>query len=498
MTGGEATAVPTPLWTAGELRAAVDGRFTLPFAATGVSIDTRTLRPGDLFVALRGENGDGHDHIGAAFAAGAAGAMVHRDVLDGHGGRPLLQVPDTLAGLHALGAAGRGRFAGRVIAVTGSVGKTTTKEMLRRALAPFGAVHAAEASYNNHWGVPLTLARLPADAAFCVAEIGMNQAGEILPLARLTAPHLAVITHLAAAHIGHLGSMEAIADEKASILGGLTPGGTAVLPAETKLLPRLLAAAADAADVDVRLFGSADAAGPEATGREKDAVLVSASGDARTCAVRARLRGRDVAFALAAPGRHMAMNAVATLACVDALGGPDVGRAAAALDGFAAVAGRGAQRELPGGIRLLDESYNASGASVRAALAVLGLTPARRRVAVLGDMLELGEHGPAEHASLAPDVAASADLLFACGPLTRGLFDAAPAAMRAAHEPDSAALAPVVAKAVRPGDAVLVKGSLGSRMRLIVQALEARAAALASEDARAAMPAETAAAAVPA
>ncbi len=441
----------TALWTADALRAGTGGVFRRPFDASGVSIDSRTGRPGDLFVALQGET-DGHAFVADALARGAAGAMVHRT--DGlPDDAPLLVVGDTLAGLHALGRAGRTRFGGKVVAVTGSVGKTTTKEMLRTALSAFGPTHAAEASYNNHWGVPLTLARLPPGAAFCVAEIGMNHAGEIAPLARLAAPHVAVVTAVASAHIGHLGSLEAIADEKASVLGGLEPDGLAVLPGDSPFLARM----AEAAPGRVITFGQAEGA---------DARLL------RTSPMRARICGADVEFPLGAPGVHMALNAVAALAACGALG-LNVSLAAAALSSFVPRAGRGLQRPIRGGdILLLDESYNASSASVRAALSVLAALPGRRRVAVLGDMLELGAFGPAEHAGLAQEVTASADLLYACGPLMRHLYDGVPDRHRGAHAPDSAALAPLVAAAVRPGDAVLVKGSLGSRMRLVVAALE--------------------------
>src|SRR5277367_300521 len=227
----------TALWSAEDLREATGGALNMPFDATGVSIDTRTLVPGDLFVALRGDTGDGHDHIHEALARGAAGVMVHRSVDVGSGA--VLLVEDTLAALARLGGYARARFTGRLVAVTGSVGKTTTKEMLRRILAAFGPTHAAVASYNNHWGVPLTLARLPPDARFCVAEIGMNHAGEIAPLARLARPHVALITTVEKAHVGHLGSIAAIAEEKAAILRGLEPDGVAVLPLDNTLFPTL-------------------------------------------------------------------------------------------------------------------------------------------------------------------------------------------------------------------------------------------------------------------
>ena len=453
------------LWNPDDLVEATGGAMLTPFAASGVSIDTRTLRPGDLFVALGGETRNGHAFVADALVGGAGGALVAWGPEGVAAESPLLVVDDTLAALHRLGGYARTRFGGGVVAVTGSVGKTTTKEMLRSILAAFGDTHAAEASYNNHWGVPLTLARLPAGADFGVIEIGMNHAGEIAPLARLARPHVAVVTAVEKAHVGHLGSIEAIADEKASILVGLEPGGTAVLPGDLPLLGRLRAHAGAAR---VLTFGTAGRA---------DGRLLEAVTDADGSDVTAAILGRELRFRLAAPGRHMALNAVAALLAAAALG-VDAARAAAALTGFTPVAGRGARRmvRVPGGqALLLDESYNASGAAVSAALAVLALQPATRRIAVLGDMLELGEAGPGEHAGLAADVAQSADLLFTCGPLMRHLQEAVPPAQRGGHAPDSAALAKIVAASLRPGDAVLVKGSLGSRMKRVVQAIDALA-----------------------
>ncbi len=451
------------LWSAHDLAAATGGIVSIPFAARGVSIDSRTQTQGDLFVALRGENGDGHAHVADAFARGAAGAMIHAEVAGGGpGAGPVLRVADTLAGLTALGRFGRARFGGRLVAVTGSVGKTTVKEMLRTILAAEAPTHAASASHNNHWGVPLTLARLPPGARFCVAEIGMNHAGEIEPLARLARPHVALITAIAAAHIGHLGSLEAIADEKAAILRGLEPGGVAVLPGDSVHIARLRRAAGDSG---VLTFGE--------TG---DARLIAAEGDASGSDVLAEAFGAHLAFRLPAPGRHMAVNAVAAIAAASALGVAPA-RAAAALAGFAPLAGRGARRPLlRGAATLLDESYNASAPSVAAALEVLTLIPARRRIAVLGDMRELGCHAETEHLSLAGPVERTIDLLYACGAQMRRLFDAIPEGRRGEHAADSATLAPLVVAAVRPGDAVLVKGSLASRMNLVVRALEHGAA----------------------
>lgn len=451
----------TPLWTAAELRAATGGVCPDSLAVHGVFIDTRSLAPGDLFVALRAAR-DGHDFVPEAFAKGAA-AMVERDIPGG----PTLRVADTLAGLTALGAAGRARSRARVVAVTGSVGKTTTKEMLRRAMQALGETHASAASHNNHWGVPLTLARMPRATEWAAVEIGMNHRGEIAPLSRLAAPHVAIVTAIGTAHIGNLGSQEAIAEEKADITAGLSPGaGVAILPRESPFFARM-ARIAEARGARVMGFGE----DPQAEAR-----LVSYQGEATGGVAELDLLGRHLRLRLAQPGRHMAMNALAALAAIQAAGG-DAGLAAAALEGFGAGAGRGQMRPIPtpdgGRALLLDESYNASDSAVRAALAVLAAQPARRRIAVLGDMLELGEFGPALHAGLAPD-AARADLVFACGPLMGHLFAALPPERRGAHVPDAASLAPLVSAALRDGDAVLVKGSLGMRMAEIVRALTER------------------------
>lgn len=450
----------TVLWTADALAEATGGAVSGTLDVTGLSIDTRTLQPGDLFIALVGEGRDGHAFVPDALKAGAAGAMVHDHAVRSGS---ILRVDDTLAGLTRLGGYARYRFGGKLVAVTGSVGKTTTKEMLRAALSAFGPTHAAVASYNNHWGLPLTLARTPADAAFCVAEIGMNHAGEVAPLSRLARPHVAIVTTVAAAHIGYLGSIEAIADEKASIVQGLEPDGIAILPADSPLLPRLRAAASGAF---VMTFG-ADAAA--------DVRLVHSEADADGSLIHVDILGHTASLRLNAPGHHMAMNALAALAAVAALG-LDPAQAIAALEEFVPLAGRGLRREVAigqGSVLLLDESYNGNGASMRAALDVLRLQPARRRIAVLGDMLELGDAGPAEHAGLADAVAASVDCLFTCGPLMRNLFDAVPDGIRSFHAVNSAALAPVVAKALRGGDTILVKGSLGSGMKRIIDAIQA-------------------------
>ncbi len=426
--------------------------MTVPFHADGVSIDTRTLQPGDLFVALQTENGDGHLHVSDALAKGAAGAMVHRPH-DLPEDAKLLVVGDTLAGLTTLGAFGRERFTGSVVAITGSVGKTTTKEMLRLMLATSGRTQASVASYNNHWGVPLTLARLPADDDYAVIEIGMNHPGEVAPLSLLAGPDLAIVTSVEAAHIGHMGSLEAIADEKASVAQGVLQGGCVVLPGDSPWAHRL---AAGASGRRVVWFSAAD-------------ISMLAEDDEGSSFV-----FDGVKIRLGAAGRHMVMNACAALTASREIGA-DVKLGAAALEAFRPVGGRGARRGIMGGqATLLDESYNASGASIRAALGVLKLIPAERRVAVLGDMLELGEFARKEHENLAGPVADSVDALYTCGSSMKFLYDATDESRRGAHAADSAALARIVSSDLRPGDAVLVKGSLGSRMRLVVDAIEAR------------------------
>lgn len=448
----------TPLWIAAALRAATGG--TGGADAAGVSIDSRGLAPGDLFVALRDAR-DGHDFVPDALARGAAGAMVDRDLP----AAPLLRVADTLAGLAALGAAGRARFAGRVAAVTGSVGKTGTKDMLRRMLGALGATHAAEASYNNHWGVPLTLARLPSDARFAVVEIGMNNPGEIAPLAALARPHVAAITRIGAAHVGRLGSLDAIAAEKGAILGGLEPGGIAVLPRDSPYFDRFVVMAGGAR---VLGFGRDPAA---------EVRLLDAATDADGTRATVAISGTRVEVVMSAVGLHHAENACCALAVVAALGG-DASVAARALAGHAPGAGRGGSRSIAvrgGTATLIDESYNAAPPAMEAALAALALRPGGRRIAVLGEMRELGDHAAALHAGLAP-AAAAADLVFCCGADMAHLHAALPPDRRGALAADSAALAPIVRDALRPGDVVLVKGALGSRMALVVQALTEGAA----------------------
>ncbi|MGH7101889.1 MAG: UDP-N-acetylmuramoyl-tripeptide--D-alanyl-D-alanine ligase [Acetobacteraceae bacterium] len=460
------------LWSPETLAIAAGGRLpggtaTRPFGANGVSIDSRTLRPGDLFVALEGDHRDGHAFVADALSRGAAGAMVSRVPPGLSPDAPLVMVADTLAALRRLGEFARARSRARVVAVTGSVGKTTTKEMLRlilEAAAP-GQVHAARASYNNQWGVALTLAELPEDAAYAVLEMGMNHPGEIAPLATLARPHVAVITAIEKVHIGFLGSLEAIADEKASLLSALQEGGTAILPRDTPFLSRL--AARVPSGRRLLTFGTAPLS---------EIRLIEAEPECGATSILAAVLGRTVRFRLGAVGRHLVLDSLAALGAAAALGlGPE---AADALTDFKALPGRGARRALPlpgGEALLLDESYNASQASVRAALSVLAREPGRR-IAVLGDMLELGDMAAEEHLGLAADLAPSADLVFACGPMMSLLFETLPPGLRGGLAADAERLAPIVAAAIAPGDAILVKGSLGSRMQRVVEALQAHRA----------------------
>ncbi|GAA0599901.1 UDP-N-acetylmuramoyl-tripeptide--D-alanyl-D-alanine ligase [Craurococcus roseus] len=448
-----------PLWTADELRAATGGSLARDAVVSGVSIASRSVQPGDLFVALRDAR-DGHAFVADALARGAACALVDRDPPSVPADAPLLRVADTLRGLTALGAAGRARFGGRVVAVTGSVGKTGTKEMLRLLLGALGETHAAVASYNNHWGVPLTLARCPRGAAYAVVEIGMNNPGEIAPLSRLARPHVAVVTAIGAAHIGHLGGLDAIAAEKATISEGLEPGGVTVLPADTPYMDVLRRAAGAAR---VLTFGEGG-----------DARAMAVSTDAEGSTVSAEIAGRPVEFRLGAPGAHIARNALCALAAVAALGA-DPAAVAPRLREVRAMQGRGAQERVRtpdgGSATVIDESFNGQPPSVRAALALLRLLPASRRVAVLGQMGELGDFAAEEHRALAPHVRDAADLVFLCGPLMRHLAEALPPGLVAAHTQDSAELAPMVADAVRDGDAVLVKGSKAVLMGRVLLAL---------------------------
>ncbi len=471
-----------PLWTVAEMAQAMRSTQSgqLPEAVTGLSIDSRTVQPAEAYFAIKGDVHDGHDFVAAALEAGAALAVVdaaHRHACSADA--PLLVVPDVLDGLRMLARAARARLSGQVVAVTGSVGKTSTKEMLRHVFAAQGAAHASVASFNNHWGVPLSLARCPRDTAYAVFEIGMNHAGEIEPLVKMVRPHAAIVTTVEPVHLEFFGTVEAIADAKAEIFAGLEPGGVAILNADNSQFARLCEKARAAGVTRIVTFGTDEAA---------DARLIDVALQAASSAVHARIFDHDATYKLAMPGRHMAMNSLAVLATVS-LFGADLALAALSLAHLAPPAGRGARRRLDvggGGATLIDESYNANPASMAAALGVLGraeLGERGRRIAVLGDMLELGRDGPDLHRGLAAAMTANdIDAVFCCGPLMRHLWEALPSSRRGGYADHAAALESQVVGAVHAGDAVMVKGSLGSRMKVIVTALEKRFPAQAARD----------------
>ena len=464
-----------PLWTVEAMAQAMRAERAgpLPASVGGLSIDSRSILPGEGFFAIKGDSRDGHDFVAAALKGGGGLAVVaagRRSALpDEINDAPLLIVPDVLAALRDLARAARVRSNAKVIGVTGSVGKTGTKEALKLALAASGATHASVASYNNHWGVPLSLARCPETARYAVYEMGMNHAGEIEPLTRLVRPHVAIITAVEPVHLEFFGSVEAIADAKAEIFRGLEAGGAAVINRDNPQFERLARAASGAGVARVVSFGEH---------ARSDARLIKSSLHPDRSTVQARILGADVTYKLGAPGKHVVLNSLAVLAAVS-LVGADLALAAVALAGILPAAGRGARiaLDLGGGSALLiDESYNANPASMRAAIALLGqaeIGPRGRRIAVLGDMLELGLSGAALHRKLAqPVLACGIDLVFCCGPLMRALWEALPSERRGGYAENSGALETELITAVRPGDAVMVKGSLGSRMEPIVKALE--------------------------
>jgi UDP-N-acetylmuramoyl-tripeptide--D-alanyl-D-alanine ligase len=462
-----------PLWSLSELSAALgrNPEGSLAGVVTGISIDTRTLEAGDLFVALKDQR-DGHDFVPAAFKSGATAALVSEAYQRAAGDGTLYRVPDALKGLEALGRFARARLQSeaRIIAVTGSAGKTGTKEMLRACLAWLGTAHASEKSYNNHWGVPLTLARMPQDTLYGVFEIGMNHAGEIRPLTMMVRPHAAIITTVEAAHLEHFPSVEAIADAKAEIFEGLVPCGAAIIKYDNPYAARLKA---EAAKYGAKAVTFGFDAGADICGEN-----LRLAGDGTDMLV--RFGDRRVPVHLAIPGWHIAENALAVAAAL-AMTGADLDRSLAALAGLQPPSGRGTRSMLNvggGEVLLIDESYNANPASMRAALATLGSVPRQkfaRRIAVLGDMLELGAEAAALHAGLKHAVdEADIDLIFACGPHMKTLYDALPAAKKGSYASTASSLEATLASSLRHGDVVMVKASNGTRLGPIVAALKTR------------------------
>ena len=458
------------LWTTADFVAASGGWLHggAPPEITGVSIDTRTIGPNEAFVAIRGENRDGHDFVEAALNSGAALAIVAEERAQMHLA-PLLVVPDDpLAALQRIGTAARYRMHGSVVAVTGSVGKTGTTEMLRIALSTLGPTHSPVGSFNNQWGVPLTLARMPEATRYGVFEIGMNHAGEIRPLTKLVRPHVAIVTAVGPVHLEYFKSEGGIAEAKAEIFEGLEPGGTAVLNRDNQWF-ELLAEHAWAQGAQILSFGEH----PSADVR-LERVALKEDGSA----VSVEIGGSPVAYRLGAPGRHLVQNSLAVLAACHAIGA-DLARVVLALAEFRAPKGRGQRLRLShpsGSFTLIDESYNANPASMRAALALLGQTSPEgrgRRIAVLGDMLELGQAAPSLHRALAPAVAEShADLVFLAGPLMADLWQDLPDQRRGAYSEKAADLEPILLETVGPGDVVMMKASLGSRLGPVVEAVK--------------------------
>jgi len=456
-------------WSAADAVAATGGTASGIWAATGVSIDTRTIEAGDLFVALRGDRLDGHDYVKTALEKGAAAAVVTHRPAGVPEDAPLLIAADTLAALQGLGRAARARTGGKIIAVTGSVGKTGTKEMLAAAFAPLGQVHASKASHNNHWGVPFSLSQMHEGTDYGIFEIGMNHAGEISPLTRQVRPDIAIITTIAPVHMEYFDSELQIADAKAEIFEGVMDGGTVILNRDNEWFGHLQEKAL-ARGLTVRSFGEHAEADARMT-----ACLAAANGTRVTMA----LAGETYDFTLPVPGRHHALNALAVLLSVSCAGG-DVRKAAEALRRFEAVKGRGRRELLDIGdsenpVMLIDESYNASPTSMRAAFKVLALVdPGRggRRIAILGDMLELGAKAGDYHRDLAlPLQAAGVQLVYTCGSLMKNLYNALPPEQQGAHRDTSMELAQIVPDVLVPGDVVMVKGSNGSKMGAVVEAL---------------------------
>jgi UDP-N-acetylmuramoyl-tripeptide--D-alanyl-D-alanine ligase len=457
------------LWSAAEAAQATGGELRGDWRADGVSIDSRTLVPGDLFVALKGPNHDGHDHVNQALVAQAAAAMVERAPDIASAETALLIVPDSLEGLNALAKAARARSTARIVAVTGSVGKTGSKELIARGLATAGAVSVSAGNLNNYIGAPLSLARLPASVAFGVFELGMNQPGEIAPLSCLARPHVVLVTNVEAVHTELFDHLDAVAEAKAEIFAGLEPGAVAVLNCDNKYFGFLQDRARDAGAARIIGFGR---------GGNAEARLLGFSPDREGGTVEANICGTSCTYRISLSGEHWALNSVAALATAVAAGVP-LAKAAEALVLHRALPGRGARYRLavPGGTyELIDESYNASPVAVRAAIRNLKHIepgPGARRIAILGDMLELGTGAAQAHAALATELEdAEVDLVFTVGALIAELHSILPGRMQADHGKTSAALLPALLTAARPGDVMLIKGSLSVNMRLLVDALK--------------------------
>ncbi|HYD18980.1 MAG TPA: UDP-N-acetylmuramoylalanyl-D-glutamyl-2,6-diaminopimelate--D-alanyl-D-alanine ligase [Patescibacteria group bacterium] len=456
------------LWTSQELESATGGTATAAFTSTGVSIDTRTLKKGELFIALKGDALDGHNYVDAAFKAGASAAVVNENYT---GGGNLLRVKDTMRALEDIGRAGRARSKAVVIGVTGSAGKTGTKEILSILFGALGETHASKKSFNNHWGVPLSLSNLSPTAQYAVFEMGMNHAGEMTVLSKQVQPQIVLITTIEPAHIEHFKTVEAIADAKAEIFTSMNEDGIAVLPADNQHFRRLKSAAEKQGLRKIYGFGEDE---------EAQTRLVDCALHADSSRVTADVLGERVKYRVGIPGKHIVMNSLGALTIVKAAGG-NLQKAVEALKNAEPTEGRGNRITvtLEDGqppLTIIDESYNANPASMLAAFKVFEMVnppEGGRRIAVLGDMLELGKDGPRLHAELAnPLLRAKIDLLFSCGAQMDALHQALPEPWRGGHANDSRALVSLVLAAVKPGDVLLIKGSAGSKMGYVVHALQ--------------------------
>ncbi len=457
-----------PLWTSAEAEAATQGTSNTAWEATGVSMDSRHLEPGDLFVAIAGPHFDGHDFIRDAFQRGAAAAMVESRPPGLPNQAPLLVVDNAFRALEALAGAARARSFAKILAVTGSVGKTGTKEALRLALSESGKVMATRGNLNNEYGVPLSLARLPRDADYGVFELGMNHPGEIRPLAKLVRPKIGIITNVEAVHMAYFHSVAEIADTKAEMFEGMDADGVAILNRDNPYFQRLAAAAKARGITEIISFGEH----PEARVR-----LVNCACHALSSNVVAEIGGAEIHYRLGVPGRHWVTNSLAVLGAIHAVGA-DVQKAAAKLSNLAAPAGRGRRVRgmVPSGaIEIIDESYNANPASMRATFDTLATTPAGpvgRRIAILGDMLELGKNAARMHADLAVDLLRNEiDLVFTVGPLMENLDRELPPHMRGSHADSAEALMPALLEELHGSDVIAVKGSQAMNMAHIVETL---------------------------
>jgi len=449
------------LWTAGEAAKACDGTPFGDWECTGISIDSRNINKGDLFVAIKGPTFDGHKFVHKALRAGASAALVSEMPQGCRADDSLLMVKNTVTALEALGIAARKRTNAKVVAITGSVGKTGVKEALATVLGNQGKTHATIGNLNNHFGLPLTLARMPRDCDYAVLELGMNHAGELTPLSKMAGPDVAVITTIASAHLEHFSGIEGIADAKCEIFSGLKTGGAAILNADSPFINRMRQASIKQGAQNIITFGQDDG----------DFTAISSKATELGSSVHADLQGKEIEYTIAHSGEHWVTNSLAVLACASALDA-DVKQVANDLANLSQLKGRGAVHHIDlsgGNIQVIDESYNANEASMRAALDVLSHKQGRK-IAVLGDMLELGPDEVKIHNGLA-DAFDQIDLVFTCGSLMKHLHNALPASKRGAHASDAENLTPLVVQAIQAGDVISIKSSRGSRTDLVLDAL---------------------------